>query len=117
MTLAQKARELEHQLSAAVEEIKSEITGNIGNALIPGIKKLSGNAFLVKSSMMTESWSPQYWDAEAQKAKIQERIADVKTLDGLEVKLRAILENRKIVIHPVFRQILQTAHDDIVNAK
>lgn len=117
MTLAQKARELERQLSAAVEEIKSEITENIGNASIPGIRKLSSNAFLVNSSMMTESWSPQYWDAKAQKAQILERLDGVETLDGLETKLRAMLENRKIIIHPVFRKILQTAHDDIVNAK
>ncbi len=113
MTAAQRARQLEQQLAEAMAQVTQDVASDVGAVAIPGVRRLSPTAFVVKSSMISESWSPEYWDAEAQKRRILDKIQDEKTLDGLARKLRSLLEDRQARIHPSFRAILQRAYDDV----
>lgn len=116
MTAAERARQLERQLAEAVQEIKSGIAGDVAGAEIPGVRRLSPCAIVVKSSMIGESWHPEYWNGEAQKRRVLEKIDGANTLDALSKRLKALLDDRQAQFHPVFRSVLQAAYDDIMNA-
>ena len=108
-----RAAELERELAAAVDAARQETEDAVGRAVIPGVNRISKNVFTVKSGMLKESWSPDYFDAEGQKRRVHEKLSKVTTLSGLRNALKSLLDDRKTTLHPVISGMLRDALAEI----
>ena len=108
-----RAAEFEKELDAAIDSVKAAIEKDAAAVSIPGMEKISGHIFTLPARNLGESWDPRYYDADLQKELVHEKLSKVSTLSGLRNALRSMVTDRKLVIHPLVRDVLCRALDNI----
>lgn len=110
---AARAAELEKELAAAIDEAKAAIEADTASVSVPGVNKITKNAFTVSAKDLGESWDPAYYDVDRQKELVHEKLSKACTLSQLRNALRIMLSDRKLVLHPLVKNVLSAALDGI----
>lgn len=100
MKTLKEALAVERSVEEMLNEIKSRMFKEIGEAQVPGVKKVASNAVVISASNLSDNiWLPSYYIQEIQADLVEQKLSSAKTATEFLSRIQSMILNKRVTIN------------------
>ena len=100
MKTLKEALAVERSVEEMLSEIKARMFKEIGEAQVPGVKKVANNAVVVSTAHLCDDiWLPSYYIQEIQADLVEQKLSSAKTATEFLSRIQSMILNKRVTIN------------------
>ena len=100
MKTLKEALAVERSVEEMLNEIKSRMFKEIGEAQVTGVKKVASNAVVISASNLSDNiWLPSYYIQEIQADLVEQKLSSAKTATEFLSRIQSMILNKKVTVN------------------